>query len=94
VTLTLTDGGNGDDDGLTNGIIVDPSGPGSTPPISALSVGGNAWGATTGCFIETAGKGFLAESRNQKRDQLGDRSLFEKLIEMVFKKKDPIQPTL
>ena len=29
VTVTLTDGGAGDDDGVANGVIVDPSGPGS-----------------------------------------------------------------
>jgi len=92
VTLTLTDGGSGDDDGVTNGVIVDPSGPGSPPPIAALSIGGNAWGET-GCFIETAGYGFLTGSRTQGRDQFYNRSLSQKLIEMVFKKTDPVHPT-
>ncbi len=32
VTLTLTDGGAGDDDGTANGVIVDPSGLGFIPP--------------------------------------------------------------
>ncbi len=31
ITLTLTDGGTGDNDGVANGIILDPSGLGSTP---------------------------------------------------------------
>jgi Bacterial Ig domain len=32
VTLYLQDGGRGDDDGVANGVIVDPGGPGSDPP--------------------------------------------------------------
>lgn len=32
LTLTITDGGVGDDDGIANGIIVDPGGPGIPPP--------------------------------------------------------------
>lgn len=49
VTLTLTDGGLGDDDDGANGIIVDPSGLGLIP-------GGNGGGGTGGggaCFIST-----------------------------------------
>ena len=48
VTLTLTDGGQGDEDGLVNGIIVDPSGLGS--------VGDTVDGESekrSGCFIST-----------------------------------------
>jgi len=37
ITITLVDGGLGDDDGLANGVIVDPGGPGQ-PPI--VPVGG------------------------------------------------------
>jgi hypothetical protein len=33
LTLTLTDGGLGDDDGECNGVIVDPGGPGQPPPV-------------------------------------------------------------
>ena len=57
VTLTLTDGGTGDDDGTANGVIVDPSGlgfipdptptPTPTPPTSDSGGGGG------GCFIST-----------------------------------------
>jgi hypothetical protein len=64
VTLTLTDGGIGDDDGVANGIIVDPSGLGTAPPAaSALlnSVGGD-WGAGGGCFITNATYGSIMES--------------------------------
>jgi hypothetical protein len=62
VTLTLVDNGPGDDDGVQNGIIADPSGLGAAS--SSLSVGGlsdfggiggsNDFGGITGCFIRTA----------------------------------------
>lgn len=52
VVFTKTDGGTGDADGLANGIIIDPSGPGtvSAPPPAAGGGGGG------GCFIATAGE--------------------------------------
>jgi uncharacterized protein YcnI len=51
VTLELKDGGFGDADGIANGVIVDPSGPGTTSSGSGGSGGG-------GCFIDTAAYGF------------------------------------
>ncbi|MBW2107666.1 MAG: PQQ-binding-like beta-propeller repeat protein [Deltaproteobacteria bacterium] len=62
VTLTLVDGGDGDDDQLANGIIVDPSGLGSgstsspPPPVQNNTAGGptdngGAGGGGGGCFI-------------------------------------------
>ncbi len=33
ITITLVDGGLGDNDGLCNGVIVDPGGPGQPPPV-------------------------------------------------------------
>lgn len=57
VTLTLKDGGIGDEDGIANGIIVDPSGPGlesldetveDTVGISETGAGADSGG---GCFI-------------------------------------------
>jgi hypothetical protein len=50
VSLTLVDGGTGDDDGQQNGIIEDPSGLGVSPAGSG-STGGS--GAAAGCFIDT-----------------------------------------
>ena len=50
VTLTLVDGGIGDDDGVANGVIVDTSGLGSAPTSVTHSGGGGV-----GCFIATAG---------------------------------------
>jgi len=53
ITLTLTDGGAGDSDGVANGEIVDPSGLGTPSPIA---VGDTAApdddGGGGGCFIE------------------------------------------
>ena len=46
VVLTLTDGGQGDEDGLANGVILDPSGLGSNGGLSDSSAGGF-------CFIST-----------------------------------------
>jgi len=49
VTLELQDGGYGDADGIANGVIVDPSGLGSSGGSSSNGGGGGG-----GCFISTA----------------------------------------
>jgi hypothetical protein len=54
VTLSLTDGGNGDRDVLQNGVIDDPGGV-ATPTVSAS--GGGGGGSGGGCFIATAAYG-------------------------------------
>ena len=56
VTLTLEDGGVGDQDGVRNGIIVDPAGLGYSTQSSGTTVTGSAAaaGGGGGCFIETA----------------------------------------
>ena len=62
ITLTLTDGGIGDDDNIADGMIVDPSGLGvvSTPsPTPQPSSGGGGGGG--GCFIATAAYGSYIE---------------------------------
>lgn len=53
ITLTVTDGGIGDDDGVADGLIRDPSGlgAGDAPAASAASGSGH------GCFIATAAYG-------------------------------------
>jgi len=55
VTLELKDGGFGDADGIENGVIVDPSGFGST--LSGNEPGGGESGSGGACFISTAGIG-------------------------------------
>jgi parallel beta-helix repeat protein/YD repeat-containing protein len=41
ITIALTDGGAGDDDGAANGIVRDPGGPGGLPPVHNLDTGMN-----------------------------------------------------
>ncbi len=56
VTLELTDGADGDADGIANGVIVDPGGVG-VPPADTSSAGGDDdW--LDGCFIMTINPGF------------------------------------
>ncbi len=57
VTLILEDGGMGDEDGVENGVIVDPSGIAYVDPLTtggdSLSAGGSSAGSSSGsqCFI-------------------------------------------
>lgn len=50
VTLTLTDGGTGDGDGLANGVIVDPVGV-AAPESGSGSIGLTTGGASGGCAV-------------------------------------------
>jgi len=56
VTVELKDGGQGDSDGVANGVIVDPGG-----VVGAASTGGLDSGAGGGCFIATAAYGSYVE---------------------------------
>jgi hypothetical protein len=60
LSITLVDGGTGDDDGLQNGIIVDPSGLGLAPTASSSGSSGSGGGGGGGasCFIGTLGENF------------------------------------
>ena len=40
ITITITDGGDGDDDLVANGVITEPGGPGQPPPQPPVPVGG------------------------------------------------------
>jgi len=53
VIIEVKDGGYGDADGVENGIIVDPSGPGSS---TGGGEGGGGGGGGGGCFISTLGR--------------------------------------
>jgi len=56
VTIQLKDGGYGDGDGVANGVIIDPSGPGAVPAGGgggAGEIGGGGGGGGGGCFIDT-----------------------------------------
>ena len=53
LTVTLVDGGTGDDDGDQNGIIEDPSGLGLAPADSTSTDTGSGGSGISGCFIDT-----------------------------------------
>jgi hypothetical protein len=55
LSLTLVDGGTGDDDGEQNGIIEDPSGLGVAPADAASTDINSSGGGSGGCFIDTLG---------------------------------------
>ncbi|MFZ1983959.1 MAG: fibronectin type III domain-containing protein [Desulfatitalea sp.] len=61
VTLVLEDGGLGDQDGIRNGIIVDPAGLGYSSQDSDTSSNPSEGAGSSGCFIDTAG----IETRSQ-----------------------------
>ncbi len=83
ITLTLVDGGAGDNDGVANGVILDPSGLGTAPSSSAATTPINTyagdWGAGDGggggCFIGSTSYGSLIESRGDAVGALVSRSL-------------------
>jgi len=53
LTLTLTDGGTGDADGLANGVIVDPGGPGTSSTGSSVVGSGATGGSCDGRIVVT-----------------------------------------
>ena len=66
VTLTLVDGGMGDDDDQSNGVIKDPSGLGAatnfTAPSSGSGIASNSFGSGAGgCFMSTAETGSILQ---------------------------------
>ncbi len=67
VTLTLEDGGTGDDDRVANGVIVDPSGLGTASTGSGgVTTTSSDWGGG-GCFIGTAAYGSVTASASKDR---------------------------
>lgn len=63
LSITLVDGGTGDDDGQQNGIIEDPSGLGTAPAGSGSGSSGSSGGSGGGCFISTLGENFIGSSK-------------------------------
>jgi hypothetical protein len=68
VTLTLEDGGTGDDDRVVNGIIVDPSGLGtsSSSGSSSTATTSSDWGGS-GCFIAASAHSSVMSSAVKDR---------------------------
>ena len=92
VLLRLVDGGPGDSDGVANGIIVDPSGPGAvesassgsgSPGFSGSSGGGGGGG---GCFIATAAFGSPMEKHVQILKDFRDQYLLHSMPGRAFVK--------
>jgi len=81
VTLTLTDGGAGDDDGVANRIIVDPSGLGSVPEPSSTPSDGRE---ISGCFIATAAYGTTMEPHVKIFREFRDRFLLNNRMGKAF----------
>ena len=61
VQITLVDGGAGDEDGVVNGVIVDPFALGAEPSSPAPAAGEDDSGGGGGCFIATAAYGSYIE---------------------------------
>jgi hypothetical protein len=82
VTLEVKDGGFGDSDGVTNGIIVDPGGIASFGDSSYTDLGSNI----VGCFIATAAFGSKFEKHVQLLRRFRDLYLMPNIIGRAFVK--------
>lgn len=78
VTIHFIDGGRGDDDGIANGMIVDPSGLGEG------SSSGSSANYKSGCFIATAAYGSLMEPHVKILRNFRDRFLITNYLGNAF----------
>jgi len=85
VLLRLVDGGPGDSDGIANGIIVDPSGPGAYVFSTSGSVGvSDSSGGGGGCFIATAAFGSYMEKHVEILKDFRDMYLLKSRFGSAF----------
>jgi len=80
IYLTLVDGGDGDADGIANGIIVDPLGLGVASSLAGVS-GGGSGGA---CFISAASKSIKITEPAAIRQKLAELAFVLTLLLVIF----------
>ncbi len=76
ITLTLVDGGAGDNDRETNGVIVEPSGLGTEPDGGSRHQGDD----NTCCFIQTAVSGPLLKQHIPLHISFAQKTLLVALV--------------
>ena len=86
VTLTLKDGSIGDDDGVANGIIMDPSGLGIAPAGGVPIDDGGGGGGGGGCFVATAAFGSPFERHVEMLREFRDVYLMSSGVGRAFVK--------
>jgi len=83
--LRLVDGGAGDSDGVANGVIVDPSGPGGIEEtVFSNSIASSASSGGGGCFIATAAFGSPIEKHVQVLRDFRDAFLLKSRLGTAF----------